>query len=1676
MTCMSCSGAVERQLQQTFGVYDAVVDLMGSCALVAMDPLLQTPQGVCEAIQKLGFRSSPLSFHNRVQRESSSVSRGAPCGAPAPGPASREVWEKPARGCGGAEENSLDRGFEEGKAPPERCFRVLKPEANGETENPRTEGETDAVETKGDNLQAIKPYCHLNATEPWKEGNVGVPQGERLCANARLGGSLSSRGGQAGAESEEGGGESGDERGETLESGVGVEISTAKREVPTVRPYASTPGKTRFKNSEKKQATASLVMKIQECLKNGSVTSSVSFLSSTSSTASSPLSSYRTATCGHTWDRQQAPVSSCRGEKEIVAVLRRREGVIACSRIDDGDSAVLHVCYNPSLLGARQIVALVEAEGFLVTVQRADPLRTQREEMKKLISSLSKNVRFSVGPATLVLFLALATHMAVLPSWLRFELVPGVTLSNLVMLVLTIPVQFCWGYCFQQAAVKACTARCPTMDCLVALSTNLAFFYSCVALGYSFLSRVVFARQRDDFKRQFSSGVEASRDARWAARQNDYFVHAALQAEDDPPTCFDACATLTTVLLIGKWLQQRVKAQALKMLDRVLDKPPASAILVAAEAKDTLSGLEGKNPGTLRKTAREIPVDLLHIGDVIEVPPAETLPADGLLLSPSCARVDEQLLTGEAKCVCKSYGDQLLAGSKNGGSASILLHVNKIGDQTVLSQISALASEVQRSRLPIQAIADKLAAYFVPVVLVIVAITLVAWSAVVFSFSTNPSFLQHTVPRDLVTLPTGARHPQANLGSNQSLVFRPSPEDDLTARDSREDAPTSNRQNAPENPHSRDDPCEGSGARSPSNSGMACSLLRTTSRQTDHESGEPLGVSPLRRQSPDGARNVASDLPTVGILFPEMHARPPGETRKEPAAFHTSFADDPSLTRGEMPIGLLDASLVEKSRDHGTSPPEARTPEGARVRFSKLGFEETIHWKLWIFFVKSLFVLRFVIAVCSIACPCAMGLAVPVALAAAAGRAAAWGILIQNGAAFEAAGKAQTIVFDKTGTLTTGKMKVAAAVLSLRNIEEYLLPFYASQNKAENDMCRETPHCTSEGIPLSLVEKCPPELFSLSPPRLSLPCIQHEHSAPRSSVLASPSSLSPCSLTPSPLAFRGTWCVRAAAQPSLHNERRSGREDGASEKERQLKNGAEFKCLEKRLESIACAVSPLQPRLMLETECAFWWAVTSAEAGADHSVAHAITDFYEALQKEQSERRFSSCVKKAQRPDDGGEAPEKTLPTVPSSRNDGDRRLEKRGVSLVTRQTPPSKESRALRKSLLEAPCAHFPDILPPLSRETHPGKGLTATLRSRSKRSLPATLHLVVGRPGLACLAPASLDAPEGSGNRQQNARSAAPDLRQAFVEGGREAQKGDLRASACRVEDTEKDSDGRTVSGIATTVQSEATDAEKQLLSEWIAHHQAETGTVVVVHTLVEVKPRTGEGVGEAHASYKSVFLGAVAFADELSPDAEAAVAYLKDALRLKLFVCTGDNRRTAQRVATALGISPSCVLAEALPPQKAAFVRSLQTAGNRHKRSHGRSKRRKGETRDEGRDERRDERMTRDTHGRQGKGDRERAVHLHHDFSRTEWVLKRQRPPGETAEKGADANARSWRTNFTWALGFNVLALPLAAGVFYPHVYVHPLAAATAMALSCFLVLLNASGLARFPKYSEKLPLRA
>jgi Cu+-exporting ATPase len=170
---------------------------------------------------------------------------------------------------------------------------------------------------------------------------------------------------------------------------------------------------------------------------------------------------------------------------------------------------------------------------------------------------------------------------------------------------------------------------------------------------------------------------------------------------------FEGSAVVVTLVLLGKWLEARAKRQATSAIRALHALQPEVAHLI---------GLDGEV---------DVPVAEVMVGDRLVVKPGERIPVDGAVLE-GRTQVDESMLTGESLPVTRDVGDKLTGGAIN-GEGRMVLQVNAVGSETVLSRIIRLVEDAQAAKAPIQRIVDQVSAVFVPVVLVLALLTLAGW-------------------------------------------------------------------------------------------------------------------------------------------------------------------------------------------------------------------------------------------------------------------------------------------------------------------------------------------------------------------------------------------------------------------------------------------------------------------------------------------------------------------------------------------------------------------------------------------------------------------------------------------------------------------------------------------------------------------------------------------------------------------------------------------------------------------------------------------------------------------------------------------------------------------------------------------------------------------------------------
>ncbi|KAB5584824.1 E1-E2 ATPase-domain-containing protein [Coniochaeta sp. 2T2.1] len=368
----------------------------------------------------------------------------------------------------------------------------------------------------------------------------------------------------------------------------------------------------------------------------------------------------------------------------------------------------LTVNHQSNLTGLRAIVETVEKEGYNALVADNDDNNAQLESLSKTreINEWRRAFRVSVSFAIPVFLISMVLPM-VLPSWLdftRIRLLPGIFLGDVLCLALTIPVQFGIGKRFYISAYKSVKHKSPTMDVLVVLGTSCAFFFSCFAM----------------------------------------VVSLCIPPHTRPSTIFDTSTMLITFISLGRFLENRAKGQTSRALSRLMSLAPSMATIytdpIAAEkaaegwnSKDKQE--ESKQEGNAAEE-KVIPTELLEVGDVVVLRPGDKIPADGVLVMGE-TYVDESMVTGEAMPVQKKKGSTVIGGTVN-GHGRVDFHVTRAGRDTQLSQIVKLVQDAQTTRAPIQRLADTLAGYFVPMILLLGFMTFTTWMVLSHALKNPP--------------------------------------------------------------------------------------------------------------------------------------------------------------------------------------------------------------------------------------------------------------------------------------------------------------------------------------------------------------------------------------------------------------------------------------------------------------------------------------------------------------------------------------------------------------------------------------------------------------------------------------------------------------------------------------------------------------------------------------------------------------------------------------------------------------------------------------------------------------------------------------------------------------------------------------------------------------------------
>lgn len=369
----------------------------------------------------------------------------------------------------------------------------------------------------------------------------------------------------------------------------------------------------------------------------------------------------------------------------------------------------LTVSHQPAVTGLRTIVETVEAEGLNALVADNDDNNAQLESLAKTreINEWRRSFKISLMFAIPVFLLGMLLPMCIPVLDIgNLELFQGIYLGDVICLVLTIPIQFGIGKRFYVSAYKSLKHGSPTMDVLVVTGTTCAFVFSCFTMLVSFFT----------------------------------------PPHNRPSTLFDTSTMLITFVSLGRYLENRAKGQTSKALSRLMSLAPSMATIYAdpiaaekaAENWDAkMSSANSKDDSADVNAAEEkcIPTELIQVGDIVIIRPGDKIPADGVLVRGE-TYIDESMVTGEAMPIQKKKGSFMIGGTVN-GHGRVDFRVTRAGRDTQLSQIVKLVQEAQTNRAPIQKVADTLAGYFVPAIVILGLSTFVVWM-ILSHVLTNP--------------------------------------------------------------------------------------------------------------------------------------------------------------------------------------------------------------------------------------------------------------------------------------------------------------------------------------------------------------------------------------------------------------------------------------------------------------------------------------------------------------------------------------------------------------------------------------------------------------------------------------------------------------------------------------------------------------------------------------------------------------------------------------------------------------------------------------------------------------------------------------------------------------------------------------------------------------------------
>ncbi|MFV0363860.1 MAG: heavy metal translocating P-type ATPase [Suipraeoptans sp.] len=331
---------------------------------------------------------------------------------------------------------------------------------------------------------------------------------------------------------------------------------------------------------------------------------------------------------------------------------------------------LLTITFDESKVLDEDIIKKIDRAGFKGSLHVKQTKLKQREEELKQEEQITRQRRrtiINIIIAIPLLYISMG-HMVPFPMPLPMiiDMHHSPMHFALVQLILTTVILFN-GRKFYTVGIKSLFKGNPNMDSLVAIGTGSAYIYS-VVMTVKILT-------------------------------DTSAVHQLY---------FESAAVVVTLVMVGKYLEGRSKDKTSQAIKKLVELSPDTATILRGDKQI------------------EVPVEVIQVGDVILVKPGNRIALDGIIVKGTTS-IDESMLTGESIPVEKKEGDQVIGGSVNYQGA-VRVKINRTGEDTTLSKIVAMMEEAQGKKAPISKLADKVAGYFVPVVMVIAVVSAIVWA------------------------------------------------------------------------------------------------------------------------------------------------------------------------------------------------------------------------------------------------------------------------------------------------------------------------------------------------------------------------------------------------------------------------------------------------------------------------------------------------------------------------------------------------------------------------------------------------------------------------------------------------------------------------------------------------------------------------------------------------------------------------------------------------------------------------------------------------------------------------------------------------------------------------------------------------------------------------------------